>query len=112
MKAKFKVRQDLAFWASGGMQYYPGSEHEVSGSKAEMAAIEAAGAAGSLYDVSFDGDAPNIVESDKDSLKKLAVAMGAVGDDGRYTGPWMEGHLDQHERDKAQGGNIEVGGDT
>jgi len=108
MKAKFKVRQDLMYWNG----YAPGEEHEVSGSKAEMQAIEAAGAAGSLYDVSFDGDAPNSVESDKDSMKKLVVAQGDIGEDGRYTGPWMEGHLDQHERDKAQGGTIEVGGDT
>ena len=112
MKASFKVRQDLAYWSCDAGQFAPGSEHEVSGSKNVMRAIAAAQAAGSVHSVTFDDAAAEAVEgtvqSQKESEKALVAAMGEVGPDGRYSGPWMEGHLAQLE---LEGDGIEVGSD-
>lgn len=111
MKALFKVRQDLAFWASAAGKFIPGELHEVSGGDTEMALFEAAFAAGSITDLAFeDGNPPDSVESDDVSFVKLTEAMGELGPDGRYTGPWMEGHLEQMGLE-AEGGYIEIGGE-
>lgn len=105
MKAQFKVRQDLAYWACDAGQFKPGEVHEVEGSQDVMQAICDAAAAGSLVDVGFD-DADNAPrsETDAESIMKLNAAMN--------DGSWLEGHSQQFALDEEREGTIEVGGDT
>jgi len=104
MEAKFKVRQDLAFWGFGKATFKPGEAHEMSGDADMIAAVEAAEAAGVLYDVELESRMTSSVESQEVSLVKLNQAM--------ESGAWLEGHLAQFELDSQNGMSIEIGGDS
>lgn len=105
MRATFKVRQDLAYWAGSFGQFLPDEQHVVNGGPKEISEIAAAAQAGALLDVTFDEDALPVAdaatETDIVSLGKLNEAMA----DGR----WLEGHLQQAAIDE-EVSIIEVGG--
>ena len=107
MEARFKVRQDLAFWAGPPGSYAPGDVHVVNSTAEDMCAIEAAYRAGYLVEVEYDDEASEAVaeavENDYDSLQKQAEAI--------ESGEWLKGHLEQAALDAETGGLIEVGGD-
>lgn len=99
MSARFKVRQDLAYWGFDGNQFTPGEEHEVSGY--DQIVADAAGA-GILYDVVWDEGASYTIETDSESLVKQFKAI--------EDGSWSLGNTAQSELDAEQGGLIELGG--
>lgn len=92
MKASFKVREDLAYWASEAGQFESGMVHEVEGKDA-VALVAAAEAAGSLVEVEYDSQAASAaekaVQSQEDGEAALAKAMDS--------GAWSVGNAAQAE---------------
>jgi hypothetical protein len=110
MKAKFKVRQDLAFWGCAAGKFEPGEEHEVDTDANTIRELIAAEAAGSIYElVDVDGTFGDYaVESQEESEARLIEAMSDVNA-GTGLSRWHEGHLQQFSLD-AEHAEIEIGG--
>jgi hypothetical protein len=116
MKVKFKVRDDLAFWACSAGKFEPGEECELDTDENSVREIIAAEAAGSIYGLTdVDGTIGpallDVVESQTDSEARLAEAMADVVDPETGLTRWGEGHLQQFALD-AEFAEIEVGSDN
>lgn len=94
MKASFKVREDLAYWASDAGQFESGMEHEVEGSDA-IRLVAAAEAAGSLVEVQYDGQAEKVAQAAIESQEASEAAQAKAMADGSWAvGNAMQSALD------------------
>lgn len=99
MEARFKVRQDLAYWASSCGTFAPGETHVVNGTAEDMQTIADAFSAGTLVEVEWDDEAKDAWSYEPGV--SLAEAM--------ESGEWQKGHLAQFGIDAENAGLIEIG---